>query len=70
VGVGVAVGVIAFLALLAFLVLFLRRRSAATAGKDKALEERAENGDSTKDVAGLASEKQNGVGAGVKEANS
>jgi hypothetical protein len=68
--VGVAVGVIAFLALLAFLVLFLRRRSAATAGKDKALEERAENGDSTKDVAGLASEKQNGVGAGVKEANS
>jgi hypothetical protein len=70
VGVGVAVGVIVLLALLASLVLFLRRRSAATTGKDKALEERAENGDSTKDVAGPAYEKQSGAGAGVKEANS
>lgn len=70
VGVGVAVGVISLLALLAFLVFFFRRRSAATAGKDKALEGRAENGDSTKDIAGPAYEKQGGAGAGVKEVNS
>ena len=69
-GVGVAIGVIALLALLAFLVAFFRRRSAATAGKDKALEGRAELGDSTQDVAGLVDEKQDGAGAGVKEMNS
>jgi len=70
VGVGVAVGVIALLALLAFLVAFFRRRSAATAGKDKALEGSVENGDSTKDVAGPADEKQDEADAGVKEVNS
>jgi hypothetical protein len=70
VGVGIAVGVMALLALLAFLVFFFRQRSAATAGKDKALEGRAENGDSTTDVAGPAYEKQGGVGADVKEVNS
>jgi len=80
VGVGVAVGVVALLALLAFLVVFFRRRSAATAKKDKALEGRAEIGDSTEGVASPANEKQSeagaseaGVseaGAGVKEVNS
>jgi hypothetical protein len=66
--VGIAVGVVVLLALLAFLVLS-RRRSAAMAGKNKALAERAEIGDSAEGVAGPAYEKD-GAGVGVKEVNS
>jgi hypothetical protein len=40
------------------------------AGKDKALEGRTELGDSAKDVAGPAYEKQGGADAGVQELSS
>jgi hypothetical protein len=70
VGVGVAFGVIALIALLTFLILFFRRRSAAVAGKNKALEEHAELGGSASDVAGPVYEKQGEAVAGAKELSS